>query len=324
MAATDIGDVSNEPTPAPSGTPARRGIWQSVKRGLTTTETDFAFVKGLTFIGFLGTIIVGYFQYLSAYQDKVAAQAKDDLAAATSAFTETSTALSVPLSLQERIVYSYYDAVNQKLDTDDNAYVTKSARAIYAAYEDSYTSLREHIDLLARKTEIYIDWASDFGHDPNANNPAVADPINVSLLSAYNFDCDKDMPFADGKTNVQLKDKKGNVLTIDWYSAKHHVVTMGYCLDDTNKLVEPVRQWASNSSVNAARKADLLDPQKIDLMGRLNNQELRLNAYMSLTMDAIDQIRLKYQPNGFFCHVPVVREAIGIFSRACTPVQTSQ
>ena len=41
-------------------------------------------------------------------------------------------------------------------------------------------------------------------------------------------------------------------------------------------------------------------------------------------MDAIDQVRVKYRPDGFFCHVPIAREAIGLFSRACTPVRTSQ
>jgi len=318
-------------TAAPGGEQPQHGIWQSLKRVLISAETDFAFVKSLTFIGFLGTVIVAYFQYLSAYQDKVAAAAKDDLTAATSAFTETSTALSVPLSLQERLVFAFRDAVNEKVDANDDAYVTKSARAIYTGYDEAYTTLRENIDLLARKTEIYIDWASDFNHDPNASNPSIADQITVSLLGTSNFDCDKDLPFANGTTvqlkdrsGVPLKDKSGNPLQVDWYSAKHHVVTLAYCFDDTHKLVEPARQWASKSQVNPVRKADLLNPQKIDLAGRLNNQEGRLNAFMSLTMDAIDQVRVKYRPDGFFCHVPIAREAIGLFSRACTPVRTSQ
>ena len=71
-----------------------------IKRALLATEGKFAFVKGLTFIGFLGTLIAAYFQYLTAYEDKVATQAKEDLTAATAAFTDTSTALSVPIMLQ--------------------------------------------------------------------------------------------------------------------------------------------------------------------------------------------------------------------------------
>ena len=326
---------------APPGDPAAKPPGRRhFAQWLAATETEFSFVKGLTFISFAGTLIAAYFQYLSSYQDKVAAEAKDDLAAATLAFTETSTALSVPLSLQERLVFAFRDAVSEKVDTDDDAYVTKSARATYAGYDDAYTALRENVDLMARKMEIYIDWASDFGHDPNASDPSAADQITVTLLGASNFDCDKDLPFANGssvplkdKSGNPLKDKNGNQLHVDWYSAKHHVVTIGYCFDDTHRLVEPVRQWASKSQVNPVQKADLMNPQKINLIGRLDNQEARLNAYMSLTMDAIDQIRVKYRPTGFLCHVPIVREGYDLFSRvfsslfnnlrACTPVATS-
>jgi hypothetical protein len=256
---------------------------------------------------------------------------------ATLAFTEASTALSVPLSLQARLVLAYYDAVNQKVDTDDEAYVTKTARTIYSSYDDSATALRENIDLLARKMEIYIDWASDFGHDPSKNNPTIADQMNVALLAAS--DCDKDIPFANGNT-IRLKDKSGNPLKdqsgnpiqIDWYSAKHHVVTIGYCFDDTHKLAEPVRQWASKSPVDPARKADMMNPQKIDLAGRLSKLDARLNAFMNLTMYGIDQVRDKYRPDGFTCHVPILREATefvgSVFSkffnqrRLCMPIRT--
>lgn len=161
-------------TAPPGNSAAKPAGRRTFTRWMLATETGFSFVKGLTFISFAGTLIAAYFQYLSAYQDKVAAEAKDDLAAATSAFTETSTALSVPLSLQERLVFAFRDAVSEKVDTDDDAYVTKIARAAYAGYDDAYTALRENVDLLARKTEIYIDWASDFGHDPNASDPSVA------------------------------------------------------------------------------------------------------------------------------------------------------
>jgi hypothetical protein len=59
----------------------------------------------------LGTLIAAYFQYLTAYEDKVATQAKEDLTAATVAFTDTSTALSVPIMLQATL---FRDFVNAK------------------------------------------------------------------------------------------------------------------------------------------------------------------------------------------------------------------
>jgi hypothetical protein len=96
--------------------------------------------KGVSFVGLLGvlgTLIAAYIQNLSAYHDKVTALAKDDMAAAAQVFTDASTALSGPLSLQERLISGYFAAVNQKADTDDTAYVTKSTRAINGPYEEA-------------------------------------------------------------------------------------------------------------------------------------------------------------------------------------------
>src|SRR6516225_5144154 len=144
------------------------------------------FFKGVSFVGLLGvlgTLIAAYFQNLSAYQDKVTALAKDDMAAAAQAFTDASTALSRPLSLQERLILGYFAAVDQKVDTDDTAYMTKRTRAINGPYEDAYTALRQNINLLARKVEIYLDWPSNPLHDPAINGlSATADPINNSSL----------------------------------------------------------------------------------------------------------------------------------------------
>ena len=51
-------------------------------------------VKGLSMVTVLSSLAVGYFQYLNAYQDKVGGQAKEDMAAATSTFTDISRAFS--------------------------------------------------------------------------------------------------------------------------------------------------------------------------------------------------------------------------------------
>jgi hypothetical protein len=44
---------------------------------------------------------------------------------------------------------------------------------------------------------------------------------------------------------------------------------------------------------------------------------------MSLTMSQLERIRVKYRPVGFVCHIPLVRDAIGIFSKRCTPIRTA-
>jgi hypothetical protein len=40
-------------------------------------------------------------------------------------------------------------------------------------------------------------------------------------------------------------------------------------------------------------------------------------------MSQLERIRVKYRPVGFFCHVPLVRDAIGLFSKRCTPIRTA-
>ena len=61
-------------------------------------------VKGLSMVTVLSSLAVGYFQYLSAYQDKVGSQAKEDMAAATSTFTEISHAFSEMQALQQTLM----------------------------------------------------------------------------------------------------------------------------------------------------------------------------------------------------------------------------
>lgn len=289
------------------------------------------FFKGVTFIGLFsasvgvfGTLITAYFQNLSAYEDKVTVLAKDDMAAATQEFKDAATALSAPLSLQERLVFGYAAATEGTVDSDDTAYVTKSVRTINKNYEDAYTALRENINLIAGKMEIYLDWPSDIQRDPAKPGAPTADPINLSVLGAYNFDCDKDedMPFAKDKTTLSLKDPKGKSrdLTIDWNSAKHHVFTIAYCFEFTHKQMETVRQWASNSPVDRTAREQFVK-QIPTLTKRLDNQVVRLNIFMSVAMNEMDRIRVKYRPSGYWCSVPIVREVI--IGQRCMPVRVA-
>jgi hypothetical protein len=310
-------------TAPPSGGPAKPPERRSFTQWLLATETGFSFVKGLTFISFAGTLIAAYFQYLSAYQDKVQTQAKEDLAAATSAFVETSNALSTPMTLQGLLYYDFAQATKLKVDSDQNALPSKNASDMYKPYDDAYSALHENINLFARKMEIYLDWPSNLGLDPATQNGLGQDPITTSLLGAYNFDCDKDMPsFAPGKTQVHLKGPDGSGLDVDWYSAKHHVLTLGYCLDATHKTwLEIVRQWSSHSSLNPNEITAFFDQKKADLLqARLDGQVVRLNAFMSLAMNEIERIRARYQPNGFVCHIPLLGEIASLISAKCKQI----
>jgi hypothetical protein len=292
------------------------GFGQRVKSVLGQVEGDFSFLKGL------------------AYENKVAAQAQADMTAATQTFAEVSTALAAPLSLQWQLVDNYHKAIVAGTDAKPNGYETTNAHDIYNAYTKAYADLSQNYNLLARKAELYIDLASDLTRNPTPDGTPLSNEVDMSLLNAYGFDCEKDMPSFDRKA----KDKNGKEvddskivltdptikkpLTVDWYSAKHHVLAIETCFEITHEAMTPVQQWASGGAVDPAEKTKF-DEKNFDVFhGRASNQVLRLNEFMSLAMFDIDKIRIKYRPNGFFCSIPGISATLSLFGK-CTPVKTS-
>jgi hypothetical protein len=322
IGASSIVDVD---ATASSRIPAKPGLWQRVKGAVARTEKEFAFVKGLAIVSLVGTCIGAYFQYLSAYQDKVSAQAKDDMAAATNAFTETSNALSTAITLQDLLFYDFRRAAKLNAGGDANALTSKHAQELYKPYDEAASALRENINLIARKMEIYLDWASDASRDPATNTNIGTDPISTSVLGAFDFDCDRDMPSFRKENSVLRKQKNGRTLDIDWYSTKHHVLTIAYCFNVTQETwMEIVRQWASQSSLDQNDVAQFFSAKTADkLQARLDSEVVRLNAFMSRAMNEIEGIRVKYRPNGFYCNLPGIREGVGLFSNRCTPIHFS-
>jgi hypothetical protein len=292
--------------------PTKSGPWQALK---TSIGSD---IKNIGFAGLVGTAIVAYFQSLAAYQDKVATLAKADMEAATTTFSDTSTKLSRALSLQQRLVVDFYEALPNDAFKNDNAYLTKDGQATYKSYAKAYSALHQDYNLLARDAEIYLDWASDRNRDPATNGSGAADPINISELGAVDFDCEKQMP-ARGESKITVK-KGGKALQIDWNSAKHNILTIEYCFDVTHRNITAALEWGSASPVTAAAM-DIMTKKKDLLFDvRPTNQILRLNAFMGLAMNEIEQIRVKYRPTGFVCNLPGVRELIG---QRCTPVRVA-
>jgi hypothetical protein len=308
-------------TPAPGSQPGQRGFLASVKGALFRTEQEFAFLKGITLLSIIGTLIGAYFQNLSAYEDKVTTQAKEDMTAATEAFTDASTALSTAITLQGLLFYDFTRAAKLNAVSDDNGLMSKNARELYKPYEEAAATLHESVNMLARRMEIYLDWPSDPSHDPTSTASLGVDPITSSMLGTVNFDCDEDMPsFAPNKSSV-TREANGRKLTVDWFSAKHHVFTIEYCFDVTRKAwMETIRQWASQSSLDpAAVDKFFADGTAGKLQTRLDEQVVRLNAFMSRAMSEIDAIRARYRPNGYLCSVPILNTLV---DKKCTPVRT--
>lgn len=301
--------------------PSRAGWFKSA---LAKAEGEYSFLKSLTVLSLFGTLIGAYFQNLSAYENKVTAQAQADMAAATQTFTDASGALAAPLNLQQRLITSYHNAVAAGTDTEATGFETMNARETYKTYTKAYAELSQNYNLLARKVELYIDMASDLNRNPTADGTPLSQEIDMSLLNAFGFDCEQHMPsFERQNSKVVLTDPKTNkTLTIDWYSAKHHVLAIETCFEINHQAMIPVKQWASGSTVDAAQKTKF-EQKTFDIFHtRDSNQVLRLNAFMSLAMFDIDKIRIKYRPNGFICGVPGLSAALSLFGK-CAPVKTS-
>jgi hypothetical protein len=310
---------------APNGPTAQPGFWPRFKAAVIRFEKDFALLK-LSALSLLGTLVGLYFQSLSAYQDKVSVQAKEDMLAATDTFTDTSNTLSTAITLQSLLFSDFFEAAKRNVGGDGNALTSKHAQDLYKPYEAAATALRENINVIARKAEIYLDWASDVDRDAATVTAFGVDRISTSYLGAVDFDCDQDMPKFNNKDHTITRTKDGKSLTVDWYSAKHHVFTIAYCFDVTHKTwMEIVRQWASQSSLPQDQIAAFLaNGTAGQLQVRLDREVVRLNDFMSRAMNEIEGIRVKYRPTSFYCNLPGVSQAIGLFSKfsnTCTPVR---
>ena len=147
IAQTTGANMSN----ADGGPPPRGGWFKSV---LAKAEGEYSFLKSLTVLSLFGTLIGAYFQNLSAYENKVTAQAQADMAAATQTFTDTSSALAASLNLQQRLITSYHNAVAADTDAEATSFETMNARETYKSYATAYA---EHVTT----TSLSISTAAD-------------------------------------------------------------------------------------------------------------------------------------------------------------------
>jgi hypothetical protein len=323
-----------------------------------TWDKEFSLAKGLAVVTLLTSVFGGYFQYLNSYQEKVSTQAKDDMTAATATFLEISDAFAEMQSLQQLLYSDFMRAFRDKADAGEQSLNAKNAKAVSDAYEKARTALNANVNVLARKAEIYIDWPSDIGRDAAAKRNINDDPLTPTLLRSYDFNCaDKanyprfgDVDFTTVKTAsppAELSDKEfcaagarqdpdakispGDAFAricppnndkaavrIYWFSAKHEVLTMQYCLEAAHDRLAAVRGWASQSARDPAGEQQML--ADADMVGhQIDGLAKRLNAFTSLALSQMERIRVKYRPVGFVCSLPFVRD----FFMRCFPVRTA-
>lgn len=315
-------------------------------------DNQFSVAKGLTVITLLTGFLGGYFQYLNAYEEKVSAQAKADMTDATATFVDISNAFAEAQTLQELVFFNFAGWLDES-DANQKEMVAAAAHQVFPDYVKARISLREKSRVFSRKAEMYIDWASDLGRDPSARHELNTDPLTEALLGDYNFDCDDRSNFPrfenankqgepgkdnqnscgvlrDSSINLCARDDDGRIIstkkpiTINWQSAKHHVLTMHYCFGISHNRIRAARAWAASKDASVSDKVrEDFQKNSATYKSHLDNQVTRLNAFMSLAMSQLERIRVKYRPSSFYCHLPVVRDAVGIFSEKCTPVGTA-
>lgn len=276
--------------------------------------------------------MAAHFQYLSAYEDKVKEVGTQQIKAAEDTFSGVSTTLSKAITLQQLLFFNYRDAVIANSDGDDRALETKNARALYKDYDDMRTDLREHIDLLARRVELDLDWASNTERDAAHAEQIGADPMSRIALGAYNFDCDNDMPnFKPGHSSFALpvaddirrENPDAKPLGVDWYSAKHQLLTLYYCFDNNNAKIATARAWAANSPVApAARDKFVRDLDKI--LDSFDQKAVRLDSFITLGARRIEKIHVKFRPTVWYCQTPVVRQIVDAYSKKCASIYTAE
>jgi hypothetical protein len=285
------------------------GLLDRLKHGFLLAEETVVVLKNLSIVGLIGTIVGSYFQYVSWREEQNIARYKEDFAAATEVFASTASALSTAMNLQQLVYFTYRDAIASGADSNDDAFQTKSGRDIYKAYVDARNSLRQNIDTIAHKMEIYIDWPSDRGRDPTVQMSN--DPLNSHSIGSYDFDCDKYFPdyhASDTLKPISIPKKgSGAALQVDWRSTKHHVATFQYCFERAHAAIFAARAWASKSPVDADSKNKFIHNQD-NIQSSLDNLVERHNALMLLTKWRIEDIRHRYQTKNYACHLfPVAR-----------------
>jgi hypothetical protein len=344
-------DITGSPTPQPHDAP-RRGALQWLRE----FDHGLDLVKGLSIVTVLSSAVVGYFQYLNNYQEKISNQAKEDMASAAATFSEISGAFSEIQALQ-RILYSdFTHAVRDKSDGSDQALVTRNAQAVSEIYEKAWTTLAKSAEVLSRKAEVYIDWASDSYRDPADKRNVDDDPLSLELLRDYAFDCSQELSFpAFGNVNAKetqpgpdipddaycasgtrigvydttlpkdafvricSPEKDKHAKRIYWFSAKHNVLTMNYCFEAAHNRLAAARQWASKSHRDTVKEGEIAKADK-EISAQLDGLLRRLNAFNSLALYQMEKIRVKYRPLGALCSVPLIRQLSDL---NCFPLRTA-
>jgi hypothetical protein len=171
---------------------SQRGFW----KGLLGFDSWLHSAASLSIVTLLAGWVGTYIQYLNAYEQKVSTQAQADMQDATKAFVDISDAYA-EAQMQQQVLYFNFSATeDDTADAGNKALTTAAAKDVYPAYVKSRDALRQNSNIVARKAELYIDWAANLERDAADTLAIDGDPLKETLLGDYNFDCDAKDNFA--------------------------------------------------------------------------------------------------------------------------------
>src|SRR5947209_2233096 len=109
----------------PKDAPQTQSSPQEPRQGpltrLAKFDRGFTLVRSLSLVGALSSLLVGYFQYLNSYQEKVNAQAKENMEYAAKTFDDIATKFSQVQTLQQQLFADYSTALDDRADANDQA-----------------------------------------------------------------------------------------------------------------------------------------------------------------------------------------------------------
>jgi hypothetical protein len=261
-------------------------------------DRPYRFATNLAFFGLLGTVLGAYFQYNSWRDEKTLARYQNELSTASSTFSEVAQALSSVMNLQQILFYGYKNALDYygPVNEQTRSYLSDSAKRTYEKYFVARTELRQNIDILSGKAALFLD------------RPIESDDQRVQMLMETKFVVsNRDRLEEEGfKCTMHLPDlvhRKVALKTmdIDWNSARQHIGTFYYCSDAIHYQMLFIRMWAQSGVVgnedneNARKQIDAID-------ANLKLQTDRLNAFISISLEKIELLRLRGRPKGFLRH----------------------
>jgi len=301
---------------------------------LLSLDQPFRFATRFASVGVVGVIFAAVVQYSSWRDEKDLNRHKEELTNAISAFSEISGALSAVMNLQQ-ILFFTYQAYSKTNDLHERNTFIANGKEIGAQYVAQRTKLRQSIDVLTAKADLFIDRPATPESSriaPVSEAPQVIS--NRDILRGNSFSCQRDMPYPNvasaGRINVVPVGK----ILIAWSRSRWHVAAFYYCLEEIHTELLPVRVWASSdvkesgvdseprdktmvaflaknddqsgkTDENKAKndlKSKYPDEGKNTLIPDFDRETTRLNEFMALAIQKIEEMRLKSKENGFFRH----------------------